>query len=92
MYGINFLELQELGQDKAYVSEFVFTSIFISFVLVSIRFVASFFFSNFSQVKCFKYCTIHMQWTFHPFILKSKKIYTVLIWCRVLACLVVSVI
>ncbi|CAI9770987.1 unnamed protein product [Fraxinus pennsylvanica] len=27
-------------------------------------------------------------WTFHPFIFKSKKIYTVLIWCRVLACLV----
>uniref|UniRef100_A0A2P2M404 Phosphatidylinositol:ceramide inositolphosphotransferase 1 n=1 Tax=Rhizophora mucronata TaxID=61149 RepID=A0A2P2M404_RHIMU len=28
-------------------------------------------------------------WTFHPFIFKSKKIYTVLIWCRVLAFLVV---
>ncbi|XP_050381745.1 phosphatidylinositol:ceramide inositolphosphotransferase 1 [Argentina anserina] len=27
-------------------------------------------------------------WTFHPFIFKSKKIYTVLIWCRVLAFLV----
>nr|GMC81765.1 phosphatidylinositol:ceramide inositolphosphotransferase 1-like isoform X1 [Ipomoea batatas] len=50
-------KLQELGQDKAYISETVFTSIFMSFVL----------------------------WTFHPFILKSKKIYTVLIWCRVLA-------
>lgn len=24
-------------------------------------------------------------WSFHPFILKSKKIYTVLLWCRVLA-------
>ncbi|XP_073149501.1 phosphatidylinositol:ceramide inositolphosphotransferase 2-like [Henckelia pumila] len=55
-----FFLLPELGQDKAYVSEFVFTFIFLSFVL----------------------------WTFHPFILKSKKIYTVLIWCRVLACLV----
>lgn len=31
-----------------------------------------------------------LQWTFHPFIFKSKKIYTVLIWCRVLAFLVVS--
>lgn len=31
-----------------------------------------------------------LQWTFHPFICKSKKIYTVLIWCRVLAFLVVS--
>ncbi|KAF5737204.1 phosphatidylinositol:ceramide inositolphosphotransferase 1-like [Tripterygium wilfordii] len=28
------------------------------------------------------------QWSFHPFILKSKRIYTVLIWCRVLAFLV----
>ncbi|XP_057513704.1 phosphatidylinositol:ceramide inositolphosphotransferase 1-like [Actinidia eriantha] len=27
-------------------------------------------------------------WTFHPFLLKSKRIYTVLLWCRVLACLV----
>lgn len=31
-----------------------------------------------------------VQWTFHPFIFKSKKIYTVLLWCRVLAFLVVS--
>ena len=30
------------------------------------------------------------QWTFHPFIFKTKKIYTVLMWCRVLAFLVVS--
>lgn len=29
-----------------------------------------------------------LPWTFHPFISKSKKIYTVLIWCRVLAFLV----
>ncbi|KAM7264224.1 hypothetical protein ACFE04_001907 [Oxalis oulophora] len=28
-------------------------------------------------------------WTFHPFILNSKKIYTVHIWCRILAYLVV---
>ncbi|XP_027768309.1 phosphatidylinositol:ceramide inositolphosphotransferase 1-like isoform X4 [Solanum pennellii] len=26
-----------------------------------------------------------LPWTFHPFIFKIKKIYTVLIWCRVLA-------
>ncbi|KAK9714157.1 hypothetical protein RND81_06G075300 [Saponaria officinalis] len=57
-----FFLLPELGQDKAYISETVFTSIFISFVL----------------------------WTFYPFIFKSKKIYTVLIWCRVLAFLVAS--
>ncbi|XP_051131197.1 phosphatidylinositol:ceramide inositolphosphotransferase 1-like isoform X2 [Andrographis paniculata] len=55
-----FFLLPELGQDKAYISESVFTIIFLSFVL----------------------------WTFHPFVLKSKKIYTVLIWCRVLAFLV----
>ncbi|GFQ02973.1 phosphatidylinositol:ceramide inositolphosphotransferase 1 [Phtheirospermum japonicum] len=54
---VGFFLLPELGPDKAYVSETVFTSIFLSFVL----------------------------WTFHPFILRSKKIYTVLIWCRVLA-------
>ncbi|XP_074354081.1 phosphatidylinositol:ceramide inositolphosphotransferase 2-like isoform X1 [Apium graveolens] len=52
-----FLLLKELGQERAYVSETVFTFIFASFLL----------------------------WTFHPFIFKSKKIYTVLIWCRVLA-------
>ncbi|KAM7464008.1 hypothetical protein LguiA_032129 [Lonicera macranthoides] len=57
---VGFFLLPELGQDRAYISETVFTFIFISFVL----------------------------WTFHPFILKSKKIYTVLVWCRVLAILV----
>ncbi|XP_047308749.1 phosphatidylinositol:ceramide inositolphosphotransferase 1-like [Impatiens glandulifera] len=57
---VGFYLLPELGLDKAYISETVFTSIFVSFFL----------------------------WTFHPFIFKSKKIYTVLIWCRVLAFLV----
>ncbi|KAK4724972.1 hypothetical protein R3W88_027751 [Solanum pinnatisectum] len=52
--------LPELGSDNAYISEIVFTTIFLPFVL----------------------------WTFHPFIFKTKKIYTVLIWCRVLAFLV----
>ncbi|KAJ0743126.1 putative aquaporin, sphingomyelin synthase-like domain-containing protein [Helianthus annuus] len=52
-----FFLLPELGQERAYVSETVFTFVFLSFVL----------------------------WTFHPFIFKTKKIYTVLIWCRVLA-------
>jgi hypothetical protein len=32
-----------------------------------------------------------LQWTIHPFVFQNKKIYTVLIWCRVLAYLVVSV-
>ncbi|XP_044460688.1 phosphatidylinositol:ceramide inositolphosphotransferase 1-like [Mangifera indica] len=59
---LGFILLPELGQDKAYISETLFTFIFLSFVL----------------------------WSFHPFILKSKKIYTVLVWCRVLAYLVVS--
>ncbi|EXB89991.1 hypothetical protein L484_023644 [Morus notabilis] len=31
-----------------------------------------------------------LPWTFHPFIFKSKKIYTVIVWCRVLAFLVAS--
>ncbi|RDX83574.1 Phosphatidylinositol:ceramide inositolphosphotransferase 1, partial [Mucuna pruriens] len=59
---LGFFLLPELGQDKAYISETLFTFIFLSFVL----------------------------WTFHPFIFKSKKIYTVLIWCRVLSFLVAS--
>ncbi|KAI4378494.1 hypothetical protein MLD38_015965 [Melastoma candidum] len=29
-------------------------------------------------------------WTFHPFVYQNKKIYTVLLWCRVLAYLVAS--
>ncbi|XP_009767861.1 phosphatidylinositol:ceramide inositolphosphotransferase 1-like isoform X3 [Nicotiana sylvestris] len=57
---VGFFLLPELGQDKGYISETLFTTIFLSFVL----------------------------WTFHPFIFKIKKIYTVLIWCRVLAFLV----
>ncbi|KAL6142207.1 hypothetical protein ACLB2K_060490 [Fragaria x ananassa] len=55
-----FFLLPELGEERAYISETLFTFMFLSFVL----------------------------WTFHPFIFKSKKIYTVLIWCRVLAFLV----
>ncbi|KNA05258.1 hypothetical protein SOVF_192130 [Spinacia oleracea] len=57
-----FFFLPELGKDKAYISETVFSSIFLAFVL----------------------------WTFHPFILKSKRFYTVLVWCRVLSFLVAS--
>ncbi|CAH8387163.1 unnamed protein product [Eruca vesicaria subsp. sativa] len=57
---LGFFLLPELGQERSYISETVFTTVFVSFFL----------------------------WTFHPFILKSKKIYTVLIWCRVLAFLV----
>ncbi|CAK7333611.1 unnamed protein product [Dovyalis caffra] len=59
---VGFFLLPELGQDKAYISEMVFTCVFLSFV----------------------------AWTFHPFIFKSKKVYTVLVWCRVLAFLVAS--
>ncbi|PIA48181.1 hypothetical protein AQUCO_01400630v1 [Aquilegia coerulea] len=57
-----FFLLPELGKERAYISETVFTFVFFSFVL----------------------------WTFHPFIFKSKKIYTVLLWRRVLAFLVAS--
>ena len=59
---LGFIFLPELGQEKAYISETLFTFIFLSFVLC----------------------------TFHPFIFKSKKVYTVLIWCRVLSFLVAS--
>ncbi|CAN6581343.1 unnamed protein product [Malus baccata var. baccata] len=57
-----FFLLPELGQDRAYISETLFTFIFLSFVL----------------------------WSFHPFIFKGKKFYTVLLWCRVLAFLSAS--
>ncbi|KAJ6871261.1 phosphatidylinositol:ceramide inositolphosphotransferase 1-like [Populus alba x Populus x berolinensis] len=59
---VGFFLLPEFGQDKSYISETLFTFVFLSFIV----------------------------WTFHPFIFKSKKIYTVLIWCRVLAFLVAS--
>lgn len=59
---VGFFLLPELGQEKAYISETVFTFVFVSFFL----------------------------WTFHPFVFKSKKIYTVLLWCRVLAFLCAS--
>ncbi|KAH7314523.1 hypothetical protein KP509_21G006300 [Ceratopteris richardii] len=59
---IGFRLLPELGADKAYISETLFSFMFFSFVL----------------------------WTLHPFILTSKRIYTVLVWYRCLAILVVS--
>ncbi|KAF3443516.1 hypothetical protein FNV43_RR13200 [Rhamnella rubrinervis] len=55
-----FFSQWELGRERAYMSETLFSAIFCSFAL----------------------------WTFHPFIFQSKKIYTVLVWCRVLAFLV----
>ncbi|MCO5604223.1 hypothetical protein L7F22_058386 [Adiantum nelumboides] len=58
---IGFLWLPELGADKAYISETLFSFIFFSFVL----------------------------WTFHPFIFYAKRFYTVLLWYRCLAILVV---
>ncbi|PKI66487.1 hypothetical protein CRG98_013143 [Punica granatum] len=57
---VGFFLVPELGQERAYISESLFSVIFCSFVL----------------------------WTFHPFVFQSKKIYTALIWCRVLAYLV----
>ncbi|KAG1371766.1 phosphatidylinositol:ceramide inositolphosphotransferase-like [Cocos nucifera] len=54
--------LPELGKERGYISESVFTFIFLSFML----------------------------WTFHPFVYHSKRFYTVLLWCRVLAFLVAS--
>ncbi|PKA48631.1 Phosphatidylinositol:ceramide inositolphosphotransferase [Apostasia shenzhenica] len=51
----------ELGMEKGYFSETLFTVIFVSFVL----------------------------WTFNPFIYQLKRFYTVVLWIRVLACLVI---
>ncbi|XP_020525180.1 phosphatidylinositol:ceramide inositolphosphotransferase 1 isoform X2 [Amborella trichopoda] len=58
---VGFIFLPELGQNKAYISETLFTFIFLSFFL----------------------------WSFYPFVFHSKRFYTVLLWCRVLAFLVV---
>ncbi|RWW79465.1 hypothetical protein BHE74_00012251 [Ensete ventricosum] len=52
----------ELGKERGYISESLFTFVFLSFVL----------------------------WTFYPFVYHSKRFYTVLLWRRVLAFLVVS--
>ncbi|KAM0865284.1 hypothetical protein ACQ4PT_043383 [Festuca glaucescens] len=59
---VGFMILPELGKERGYISETLFTFIFISFAL----------------------------WTFHPFILQTKRFYTVLIWRRVLAFLCAS--
>ncbi|XP_072959515.1 phosphatidylinositol:ceramide inositolphosphotransferase-like [Typha angustifolia] len=59
---LGFMILPELGQERGYISESLFTFIFLSFLL----------------------------WTFHPFVYHSKRFYTVLLWCRVLAFLVAS--
>ncbi|KAG0477450.1 hypothetical protein HPP92_013913 [Vanilla planifolia] len=58
---LGFMVLPELGMERSYFSETLFSVIFFSFVL----------------------------WSFHPFIYQSKRFYTVLLWIRVLACLVV---
>ncbi|XP_062231050.1 phosphatidylinositol:ceramide inositolphosphotransferase-like isoform X2 [Phragmites australis] len=59
---LGFMILPELGKERGYISETLFTFVFLSFVL----------------------------WTFHPFILQTKRFYTVLIWRRVLAFLCAS--
>ncbi|KAF3334089.1 phosphatidylinositol:ceramide inositolphosphotransferase-like isoform X2 [Carex littledalei] len=59
---LGFMALPELGQNRGYLSESLFTFIFLSFVL----------------------------WTFHPFVYHNKRFYTVLLWRRILAFLVVS--
>lgn len=105
-----FFLLQELGQERAYISESVFAVIFCSFVLVIFHGFLYFFPRlAWSRLQCYKLCIAaecHYdlfstwsltssslpQWTFHPFVFQNKKIYTVLIWCRVLAYLVVSIV
>lgn len=41
------LKFQELGQDRAYISETVFTTIFLSFVMVSCFSISSFFWQDY---------------------------------------------
>ncbi|WOL14931.1 phosphatidylinositol:ceramide inositolphosphotransferase isoform X2 [Canna indica] len=59
---LGFMALPELGKERGYISESLFTFMFISFFL----------------------------WTFHPFVCHSKRFYTVILWRRVLAFLVVG--
>ncbi|KAF9679985.1 hypothetical protein SADUNF_Sadunf06G0072900 [Salix dunnii] len=102
---VGFFLLPELGQDKAYISETLFTSVFLSFIANAVTVLSctlekafaliggevvliSEVYSN--HILMVKKSLHLIVWTFHPFILKSKKIYTVLVWCRVLAFLVAS--
>jgi hypothetical protein len=62
LHDIGFDLLPELGPEKAWISEMVFTFIFTTFVL----------------------------WTFHPFVFQNKRFYTVYLWYRVLAMLVIA--
>ncbi|KAL0927002.1 hypothetical protein M5K25_003262 [Dendrobium thyrsiflorum] len=61
LYDLGFAILPELGVQRAYLSETLFSVIFFSFLL----------------------------WSFHPFVCHGKRFYTVLLWLRVLACLVI---
>ncbi|XWS53063.1 hypothetical protein CRYUN_Cryun11dG0125600 [Craigia yunnanensis] len=62
------------------------------------RMLVSFFFLNLVKTNLYERDFVHLhflllfygKWTFHPFVFQSKRIYTVLIWCRILAYLVVS--
>ncbi|BBN14972.1 hypothetical protein MPTK1_6g15920 [Marchantia polymorpha subsp. ruderalis] len=62
LHDLGFDLLPELGPEKAWISETVFTFIFTTFVL----------------------------WTFHPFVFNNKRFYTVYLWYRVLAMLVIA--
>ncbi|BBH04708.1 hypothetical protein Prudu_015914 [Prunus dulcis] len=67
-----FFFLPELGQDRTYLSETLFSVIFFSFVLHPNP----------------EFYSVAVD--FSPFVFQYKKIYTVLIWCRVFAYLGVS--
>lgn len=71
-------------------------SICFSFIMRSFSFLLGIFCDSKYSISCFlsglisQHDYVSMQWTFHPFIYHSKRFYTVLIWRRVLAFLVVS--
>lgn len=61
LHDVGFQYLPELGKLNAHISEWLFTMVFVSFVV----------------------------WSFHPFVLYSKRFYTASLWVRVLMCLVI---
>jgi hypothetical protein len=59
-------------------------------VVFSLKWTNLFLAASFALLSC-NSVNFALQWTFHPFILQTKRFYTVLIWRRVLAFLCVSV-
>ncbi|KAJ6795212.1 phosphatidylinositol:ceramide inositolphosphotransferase-like [Iris pallida] len=98
---LGFMALPELGLERSYISETLFSTIFFSFLLTACR--STYTIKPVTQFGCrlhdsfiqlFESSSLHVRriwlWSFHPFIYHSKRFYTVLLWRRVLAFLVAS--